>query len=810
MSLTFNRDEANQFISALTGYDDAASTIPLDFATFSDNKKLRPNAPTFRVRGTLDTLWDQLTQANEAGSGIFVTINASDGRTFHAASINAIRAFFVDDDGNDPPVTYETLVALGLAPSITVQSRNGQHSYWLTPPGEDLSDFKPLQKALALKFGTDKAVSDPGRVMRLPGFNHVKDPSNPFPVRIVQIQEVEYTIKEIVDAFGIPVPAAAKAKKSTALVKAKKVSPSALQEEERVKRARAYITKMGPAIQGSNGDQHTFKIASVLVRDFSLDDDRALELFKEWNLTCEPPWSEDDLVLKLDNARQYGNGEFGSKTVDDEAFRAAIMRGSARLGEMAVSGKPRAGEIIDGEFVEGKPVTGELIFRPQRPEWSIDQFAANRGPLVHYIPGKQDGEWLQTQPTGQMVANAADLLVYYCNTAVVSYPGFGLRYYEVSEKNIATPSTRELLTPAVRELCQSMMGGFSPTPETFTTAEQHIRALPQRGSDLPLTRWEGEGHMSLHELPSPKEGDWSAHKEFTERCSCPDTLMAWVWSCFLPEDQTGREALLLFGNGNDGKSEWCRALMLFMGPVATASEILKGENRFELANLVAKRLVYFGDFRNPRPIHSKVMREVISGAFLFMEGKGKDGQSAYFHPRCLLSTNVEPRITTSDRAEFTRIRRINVASLEKNEGDRAWPKKLLQQMPAFIFECKKVYDRMVTGGKDIPITEACRLALRGGEEALSEDFDYLAERIEITGKEDDYITSKQLSDLMEKAHYKEWIRKDAYRWLRARGAKNKTPDGKEIFVTVRGRSQRAWKGVKEIESGLFEGIGGAR
>lgn len=777
--LNIDRNETERFVEALTGF--SVSTAILDWATFADDKKTA-EAPTFRIRGTLAEVWDRLVEANQQGSGVFVTINESNGRSFLDCDITGMRSVFVDDDGADPPVTH-TVLSNWLAPSITVKSKHGEHNYWLVRmgPGEDITDFTPMQKALAKKLGTDKKISNPGRVMRLPGFLHKRD-SEPYMVRITQIEDVEYTLREIIDAFEIPIPNP----KSKTRVVGKPTT-----ETERVKRARAYISKIGPAISGQGGDQTTFKVASVLVRDFDLDDERAMPLFLEWNATCLPPWDEDELWTKLSNARAYGKADFGNKVVDDSVFKEALFRGAQKKTD--------------------DPSDEDLGYRPSRPFWTSDQFAADRGPLVHYVPsGKQGDEgetqWTQTQPTGQMVANAAEALVYYCNTAVFSYPGIGNQYYSISPKNIATQTTRELLMPDVRELCQAMMAGLAPTPETFSTGEQHIRAMPQKGTDLPLTRWAGQKHVALHELPLPQEGDWSAHKEFVQRCSCPDTLMMWTWSCFLPEDQTGREALLIFGNGNDGKSQWCQKLMEFLGPVSAASEILRGENRFELASLLNKRLVYFGDFRNPRPIHSKIMREVIAGAYIYMEGKGKDGKSAYFHPRCLLSTNVEPRISMSDRAEYTRVRRINVKELDDNKGDRAWPKKLLEQMPAFLFECKKVYERMVTEGRDLPITEACKEALRGGEEAMAEDFDFLTEYLEVTKKETDYITSKNLIELMNRANYKEWVRKDAYRWLRSLGAYNKGPDGKDLFRTEMGKQRRVWCGVRELSTGPLRHI----
>jgi hypothetical protein len=78
-----------------------------------------------------------------------------------------------------------------------------------------------------------------------------------------------------------------------------------------LKRAAAYIAKMGPAIQRQGGDNHTYNVACALRIGFDLGEQDALEIFRPWNLTCQPPWRERDLIKKLRNAAKYGRGEPG-------------------------------------------------------------------------------------------------------------------------------------------------------------------------------------------------------------------------------------------------------------------------------------------------------------------------------------------------------------------------------------------------------------------------------------------------------------------------------------------------------------------
>ena len=85
-----------------------------------------------------------------------------------------------------------------------------------------------------------------------------------------------------------------------------------------IRRARAYLEKTPPAIEGQGGDVHTFTVACRIVRGFGLDDADALEVLNEWNQTCLPSWSDDELRDKIDSARKYGKEPIGGRIDDVE------------------------------------------------------------------------------------------------------------------------------------------------------------------------------------------------------------------------------------------------------------------------------------------------------------------------------------------------------------------------------------------------------------------------------------------------------------------------------------------------------------
>lgn len=74
--------------------------------------------------------------------------------------------------------------------------------------------------------------------------------------------------------------------------------------DERQRRAARYLASMGPAIEGSGGDDHTFRACKVGVR-FALDIGDFLPVLLDWNRGCQPPWRERELERKC--AATYRN-----------------------------------------------------------------------------------------------------------------------------------------------------------------------------------------------------------------------------------------------------------------------------------------------------------------------------------------------------------------------------------------------------------------------------------------------------------------------------------------------------------------------
>jgi hypothetical protein len=93
-----------------------------------------------------------------------------------------------------------------------------------------------------------------------------------------------------------------------------KSAPVEIDLSRAIGRAREYLETEAPlAKAGEGGDQTTFKVAARL-KDFGVDEDIALSLMAHhWNQRCDPPWSNEELIQKIQNAYRYGVKQIGAE-----------------------------------------------------------------------------------------------------------------------------------------------------------------------------------------------------------------------------------------------------------------------------------------------------------------------------------------------------------------------------------------------------------------------------------------------------------------------------------------------------------------
>lgn len=186
IDLTIDLHEAQRFLELL---DPGASEFT--FLTFDDKKQKR-QWMVQQYHSDLLSVAEELTDLNEAGAGVYVTVQRTDLLGRKQENIVGVRALYADFDDGLPD-------NLPLEPSIKIQSSDGKYQYYWFCHQLTEDDFKSAMSCLVEQYGADKSAKDLARVLRVPGFYHNK--SDPFLVRIVGGSMCSYTRQAIIEAF---------------------------------------------------------------------------------------------------------------------------------------------------------------------------------------------------------------------------------------------------------------------------------------------------------------------------------------------------------------------------------------------------------------------------------------------------------------------------------------------------------------------------------------------------------------------------------------------------------------------------------
>ncbi|EQB86557.1 hypothetical protein J2Z44_002974 [Clostridium punense] len=152
----------------------------------------------------------KLKKYNEQGYNVYFVVNGG-GTQKH--QINKFNAVFIDldcgrnDDKNYYPLEetkqykekcIDKLKEFKNKPSITIETRNGLHVYWLLNEGASNEEFEDCQLRLINYFQSDKQVKTVERIMRVPDYYWTKDINNRFMCKVLELNNIRYDIEDII------------------------------------------------------------------------------------------------------------------------------------------------------------------------------------------------------------------------------------------------------------------------------------------------------------------------------------------------------------------------------------------------------------------------------------------------------------------------------------------------------------------------------------------------------------------------------------------------------------------------------------
>jgi predicted P-loop ATPase len=175
--------EAKKFLEAVRPNE----TIHVFSAIIEKTEDGKKKKGRIDIEGTLTERWEELQRLNQAGNGIFVAVNTGTpkGKYLTDADITKVNAAYLDFDRSDlPEPNYK------LEPSLIVDTSHGKHHAYFLTDDVSLDEFGGIQKHLISQYNGDKAIKNLSRIMRLPGFYHMK--GEPIMVRVRKITRNRY------------------------------------------------------------------------------------------------------------------------------------------------------------------------------------------------------------------------------------------------------------------------------------------------------------------------------------------------------------------------------------------------------------------------------------------------------------------------------------------------------------------------------------------------------------------------------------------------------------------------------------------
>lgn len=302
-------DHAEKFIQLLTGDVNSLNTWQL-FYDPKDGTK-RPDLAT-HFKSMLKQARPAIERAERNLQGVYVCINEIEGKGRYAADVTRIRALFADFDGIAEP-TWP------LQPHfVTKRDDTHGHAYWLVQD-VDVDDFMFLQRRIAMSCGTDTQVTDPSRVVRLPGTAHLKDPQNPQMYRVAVDNNLngKWTKAQVEQYFTLTPEQQVEYDKWMASREAWKTGAGFDDDNVSIQRTiKFFAEKANPAVEGS-GTHELFRVVNY-AHDNGVKLETAMDLaWKYYNPRCIPPWQEherDHFESVIERAYKYAKNEPGCKT----------------------------------------------------------------------------------------------------------------------------------------------------------------------------------------------------------------------------------------------------------------------------------------------------------------------------------------------------------------------------------------------------------------------------------------------------------------------------------------------------------------
>lgn len=583
------------------------------------------------VYGQLKTLWDRLAKRNEAGANIYIALNLFNGPERKTANVTKVNGLAIDYDGGDWPTNdIDTLLArFPVKPNLVVETSPGNiQAIWLIRD-IPLTQFKPMQQALAKRFGSDPSVCDLPRVFRLAGtVNHKR--AEPFLTRTLHVDDAEpMAFNLFAEAMGLD--AGSKLPVTKVADSSEDIHPP------------SKIDKIQAALAILPSDDRDTWVSVGMALNAGLGES-GLVIFKEWSATS-PKYDEAELM------RQWASFKPRGGITLLTLFWLARNYQRRHIDDLPRESLPKTSLDVARLFVNR--VAGILLYSEQSDRWHAYDF----------------GIWKETHKGAERIA-----LEFVRSMKALSERSGDKAFSELAMKMQTLNAARDLLRIAETDPKLSIgNGAFDPNPNRIALK---VKTPPE------AVEYFASFDLIKYAIRPSREKDLAfriAGATYDGEADCPS------WIDFLSQVTQENEELqeflrlavgytlfghakeqlmfLLLGPAGNGKGVFCRILYALLGDYAAAIPTALLKPNALSANGPSPALmrlqgtrVWIGSEANRRmPIDDAVLKQITGGDHI--SARNLYGATVEFLPvgKLWFSTNELPIIRYDDAGMWRRL-----------------------------------------------------------------------------------------------------------------------------------------------------------
>jgi len=303
------REQLSEFIRLLTGSD----SNPVQFQVYHDSDKSdggKNLACTFYndVPGSVDFL----NQQQKLGCGVYITVNETDGTGRKSSNIISLRACFIDGDNQPLPSSW------ACEPDLIV-SRNALHwhAYWLLDYTTDFDTWAKLQYQIALYYGVKDRLFDTPRVMRAPGFIHLKNPNAPEEYKLIwhRAESNRYKLTDLITGHALNPVQLQEYNNWLTIPKIKKSANAIDVIDDSEANINAFAKRLSSITPETGDYNNTLFRAAAIGKDNGLSEDKVIEqIMRWWSNSWSIPVEPKSIRKITNNAYRYSVNAIGSAT----------------------------------------------------------------------------------------------------------------------------------------------------------------------------------------------------------------------------------------------------------------------------------------------------------------------------------------------------------------------------------------------------------------------------------------------------------------------------------------------------------------